>query len=95
MTMARVRVEAKERGGHWEDRDKEFRALLGKFRKIVSETGIINTYKQHSEFESKSRRRRRKRKEAELTRLKAQLRDNFTQQYSKENNKDKKQYKEW
>jgi len=79
MNVARVRVEARERHpGHYEDRDKEFRALLGRFRKAVSEAGIINTYKQHETYESKGRKRRRKRREAETSRLKAQLKENFS-----------------
>lgn len=81
MSVARVRVEARDRdrGGHWEDRDKEFRALFGKFRKAVSEAGIINTYKQHETYESRGRKRRRKKREAEISRLKAKLKENFAQ----------------
>lgn len=79
MSVARVHVEAKERHhSHYEDRDKEFRALLGRFRKAVSEAGIINTYKQHETYESKGRKRRRKKREAETARLKLKLKENFS-----------------
>jgi len=79
MNVARVRVEAKDRGNHWEDRDKEFRTLMGKFRKAVSEAGIINIYKQKETYESEGRKRRRKKREAEISRLKTKLKENFTQ----------------
>ena len=90
MSVARVRVEARDRGGHWEDRDKEFRILLGKFRKAVSEAGIINTYKQKETYESKGRKRRRKKREAELARLKAKLKENFAQRGEGKPRKDDK-----
>ena len=70
----RVRVAAR---GHGDDRDKEFRQMLSRFRRECAESGVLQSLREHESYESPSCKRRRKRREAELSRLKSKLRSNF------------------
>lgn len=76
MNATRVKVESRQKGDYY-DRDKEFRFLFRKFNKAVQDAGIIQELKRREFYESPGRKERRKKKEAEITRLKAKLKDNF------------------
>jgi ribosomal protein S21 len=74
----RVRVELKQNGGSsHEDREIAFRKMFAVFKKMVTDSGIMHSYKEHETYESKSIRKRRKKREAEIARLKAKLRENL------------------
>lgn len=53
-----------------DDKDKEFKILMSRFRKAVGEYGIIQDIKQHKFYEPPGRKKRRKLREAELARMK-------------------------
>ena len=50
--------------------EEKFKIMLGKFRKKVSDVGVIASWKQKQYYESKGQERRRRRKEAILQRRK-------------------------
>ena len=50
--------------------EESFKILLGKFRKKMTDSGIMTLWKKHQYYESKGESRRRKRKESQLKRLK-------------------------
>jgi ribosomal protein S21 len=50
--------------------DQNFKVMLSKFRKRVTDAGVITLWKKKQYFESKGEKRRRKRKEAQLQRRK-------------------------
>lgn len=52
------------------DRDNEFKKMLSVFRKGVTDSGVMNLYKEKQEYESKGEKRRRKMKESKLNRNK-------------------------
>lgn len=71
----RARAEAKPLpfNATQQDRDHAFKVLMAIFKRRCNEYGIMKSYKEHENFESKSRKDRRKRKEAHLRRLKDEL----------------------
>lgn len=77
----RVRVELKLHHSNpsYDEREMAFRRMFAAFKKQCSDSGVLHEYKQHESYESKSRKRRRKKNESELQRLKAKLKENFTQ----------------
>lgn len=81
----RVRVELKLYNPHpsYDEREIAFKRMFTAFKKQCSDSGVLHSYKQHETFESKSRKRRRKRRESELQRLKAKLKENFTERGKK------------
>lgn len=50
--------------------EESFKIMLGRFRKKMTDAGILTLWKKHQYYESKGEKRRRKRKEAKLKRLK-------------------------
>lgn len=78
MAVTRCRVEAKYIDFHsYEEKEKEFKKLLGVFCNRVNKEGIKTRFKQCQYFESKSQKKRRKQREREIQRHKEKLRDNF------------------
>lgn len=80
MKAVRARVEARHAHENLsrDEREREFKIMMLRFRKAVTEAGILQDCKAHEEFESKSRKARRKKKEAAITRLKSRLKENFS-----------------
>jgi len=81
----RVRVELKIHNPHpsYEEREIAFKKMFTAFKKACTDSGVLHSYKQHEAFESKSRKCRRKKRESELQRLKAKLKENFTERGKK------------
>ena len=67
------RVVSKETGKSDED---NFKIMLGKFRKKMSDTGIMTLWKEYQYYESKGERRRRKKKESDSKRRKETRKNN-------------------
>lgn len=78
-SATRVRVELRHYNPNAsaDERDSGFRQMFKAFKKQMSDSGVLHTYKQHETFESRSRKRRRKDREAEVQRLKNKLKENF------------------
>jgi ribosomal protein S21 len=75
--IARVRVELNPKD---EDREIAFRRMFHAWKDACTQYGVMHSYKQHENFESKSRKKRRKSREAEINRIKTNLKENFLQQ---------------
>jgi ribosomal protein S21 len=77
-----VKVELRHHRGDrdhqsYEEREREFKFLMQKFRRAMSEAGVMQELRQRESYESDSRKRRRKQREADLARLKAKLKESF------------------
>jgi len=76
-----VRVETRHHRGDrepsYDEREKDFKILMTKFRRACSDAGIMQQLRQRESYESKGCKRRRKKREAELARLKSKLKENF------------------
>lgn len=59
--VTRVRVELRNK---YRDPQKNFKEMMHKFRRYVSDAGIISDYKEHQVFVSKSEKKRKKKREA-------------------------------
>lgn len=82
MSLARVRVELKPLSNNPTDTEREiaWRRLSAAFNKAYQKSGIANAARQKESYESPGRKRRRKAKESDMARLKAKLKENFSQQ---------------
>ena len=69
------RVELREHGGSWHDKDVAFKKMFAAFQKLVADAGIVQRCKQSRYYESKGEKRRRKRKEI----INEKLRNNFSE----------------
>ena len=77
VTRCRVSMDDLGRRGKSGDKLKNFKALMGIFRKRVAEAGILTTFKEKQYFESKGEKRRRKKKEMDNNARKERLRSHF------------------
>jgi len=50
--------------------EEDFKIMLGKFRKKLTDSGILTVWKKHQYYESKGERKRRKKKESHLKHMK-------------------------
>ncbi len=74
MSLARIRVEAKNYNPHasGEERERNFKGLFFAFNKQCDADRIKRTYKQRQTYEKPSEKKRRKQRESELALLKLQ-----------------------
>lgn len=67
------KVELREHGNSWYDKEVAFKKMLAAFNKLVADVGNVQKVKDNRYYESKGERKRRRKKEC----LKEKLRNNF------------------